>query len=70
MMHLTPRRMEAPENLGVRWVGLGHPRGDEVGWGESVGCGAVRGWMGEGREWNMECKNKLKIKYFFKKERR
>jgi hypothetical protein len=21
-----------------------------------VGCGAVEGWEGRGREWNMECK--------------
>jgi hypothetical protein len=27
-----------------------------------VGCGAVRGWMGRGGEWNMGCKNKFKIK--------
>jgi hypothetical protein len=27
------------------------------------GCGAVGGWIGMGREWNMECKkNELEIK--------
>jgi hypothetical protein len=38
----------------------------EWGWGGGVECGAVGGWMGRGREWNMECKklitNKIKIK--------
>jgi hypothetical protein len=32
-----------------------------------MGCGAVRGWMVGGREWNMACKkkripNKIKLK--------
>jgi hypothetical protein len=26
--------------------------------GRGVGCGAVGGWM-KGRDWNMQCKNKL-----------
>jgi hypothetical protein len=26
-------------------------------WEGGVGCEAVGGWMGGGREWNMECKN-------------
>jgi hypothetical protein len=36
--------------------GIHHPRGDGVGWGGGVGCGAVGGWMGSGK-WNMEYKN-------------
>jgi hypothetical protein len=40
----------------------------EVGWGRGVGCGAVGGWMGRSREWNMEYKNALQIKLnIFKK---
>jgi hypothetical protein len=31
-----------------------------------VGCRTVRGWMGEGWEWNMECENKIKNKIKFK----
>jgi hypothetical protein len=33
MMHLTLKRLEAPENLEVKWVeGWGHPHGHGVGW--------------------------------------
>ena len=28
-------------------VGWGHPRGDGVRWGRGVGCGSVKGWLGE-----------------------
>ena len=57
MMHLTFKRQEAPGSLEVRWDGRwGNPRGDGVGWVGGVGCGAVGGWMGKDREWNMECK--------------
>ena len=38
--------------------------GDRVGKGGGVGYGAVRGWMGAG-EWNMEYKNKFKLKKKF-----
>ena len=39
--------MEAPGSLEVRQgAGWGYPGGDRVGLGRSVGCGAVRGWMG------------------------
>jgi hypothetical protein len=67
MKHLTLKRLEAPGSLEVRWGGvgwgLGHPHGNGVGWRGGVGCGAVGGWMGRGREWNMECKkNELQIK--------
>jgi hypothetical protein len=37
-------------------MGMGHSRGDRVGWGGDVGCGAVGEWMGGGGEWNIECK--------------
>jgi hypothetical protein len=58
MMHLIPKRLEAPGSLEVRW-GWGHPCGDR---------GMRRkGWMwnswrvdGGAGEWNMECKNKFK----------
>jgi hypothetical protein len=33
-----------------------------MGWGGGVGYRAVRGWMGRGKEWNMEYKNELQIK--------
>jgi hypothetical protein len=45
----------------VGW-GWGHPHGDGVGWGGGVACGTVTRWMGNGGEWNMECKNELQIK--------
>ena len=56
MMHLTLKRPEAPGSLEVRWGGgWGHPRGDGVGWGGGVGCGAIGGWMGGlGKEWSVK----------------
>jgi hypothetical protein len=55
MKHLTLKRLQAPGSLDVRWGGeWEHPHGDRVGWGGAVGCGAVRGWMWKGGEWNME----------------
>lgn len=33
-----------------------------MGWVGGVGCGAVGGWIGRGREWNIECKIELQIK--------
>jgi hypothetical protein len=61
----------APGSLEVRWSGgVGHPHEDGVGWGGGVGYGAVRGWMGRGREWNMECKkNELQVKWIEKKRK-
>ena len=57
MMHLTLKRLEAPGSLEVRWGGeWGHPHRDRIGWEGVVRCRAVGGWMGRGREWNMECK--------------
>jgi hypothetical protein len=58
MIHLTLKRLEAAGSLEVRrWGGMwGHPPGDVAGWGGGVGYGAVGGWMGMGKEWNMECK--------------
>jgi hypothetical protein len=48
MMHLTLKRLKAPGSLEVRWdMGWGHPRGDEVGRGGDVRCGADGGWMGD-----------------------
>ena len=49
MMNLTLKRLEAPENLGVRLGGRewGYPCGD-MGWGGSMGCETVGGWMGGG----------------------
>jgi hypothetical protein len=38
-----------------------------VGWRGGVGSGAVRGWIGKGGEWNMECKNETQIKLYLKK---
>jgi hypothetical protein len=32
-----------------------------VGWGGGMGCGAEGRWMGD-RKWNMDYKNKLRIK--------
>ena len=49
----------------MRW-GWGHPSGDGVGWRGGVGSGAVRGWIGKGGEWNMECKNETQIKLYEK----
>ena len=35
----------------------------EMGWdGEEVWDVEQSGWIGRGREWNMECKNELQIK--------
>jgi hypothetical protein len=61
----NPQELEGPGSLEVRYSrGWGYPRGNRVGWGGDVGCGVVGGWMGRGREWNMECKkliiNKIK----------
>ena len=53
-----PREFRGQVGWGWGW---GHPRGDRVGWKGGIGCGTVGGWMGV-REWNVECKNKLKIK--------
>jgi hypothetical protein len=36
MMHRTLKRLEAPENLMVRWHG---------GWAGGMGCGTVGGWI-------------------------
>jgi hypothetical protein len=49
MMNLIFKRLEAPENLGVRLGGRewGYPCGD-MGWGVSMGCETVGGWMGGG----------------------
>jgi hypothetical protein len=45
MMQLTLKKLEAPGSL-LRWVGRwGYPRGDKVGWGGGVGCGADGGCM-------------------------
>jgi hypothetical protein len=39
------------DSLEVRWGGeWGHPCGNELGWGGSVGCGAIGGWRGQGME--------------------
>jgi hypothetical protein len=65
MKHLTLKRMEAPGSLEVRWEEL--PRGDRWGWGEGVGCGAlkVEGGAGNGI-WSVKDKlikkSKIKIK--------
>jgi hypothetical protein len=45
MMYLTLKRLEALWSLRVRWGGGIHV--EIVEWGERVGCGMVRGWMGE-----------------------
>ena len=37
-------------------VGGGGIQVETRGSGQGVGCGTVRGWMGRGREWNIECK--------------
>jgi hypothetical protein len=54
MIHLTLKRLEAPESLEVRWDGeWRHTLGDRR-WGGGMGCGADRGWMGvSGGEWNI-----------------
>jgi hypothetical protein len=64
MMHLTLKRPEAPGSLDVRRGGDLHM---ETGWagggsGGGVGSESVRGLMGRGRKWNMECKTELQIK--------
>ena len=65
MKHLTLKIMEAPVFLVVWWVVL--PRGDWWGWGEGVGCGAlkVEGGAGNGI-WSVKDKlikkSKIKIK--------
>jgi hypothetical protein len=66
MMDLTnPQEAGGPREFRgqVSW-GWGHPHGDRIGWGGSVGYGAVRGWRGAGHGiWSV--KNKL----IFKKEK-
>ena len=63
MTHLSLKRLEVPRSLEVRCgeVGWGHPSGDRVGWGGSVGCGTI-GRVDGGREgcgiWSVT--NKLK----------
>jgi hypothetical protein len=67
MKHLTLKGLEDPGSSEVRCGrGWENPRGDGVGWGGDVGCGAVGWCMGRGEEWNMECKkwitDKMKLK--------
>ena len=65
MMNLTLMILEAPVIFEVWWVE--HPCGDGLGWGEGVGCGAlkVEGGAGNGI-WSVKDKlikkSKIKIK--------
>jgi hypothetical protein len=63
MMHLTLKRLEAPGSLEVMWGG-GWDIHMEMGWGGEVvwDVEQLEGGMWGG-EWNIECKNKSKIKY-------
>jgi hypothetical protein len=57
MMHLTLKRLEAPESLRSGGVGLGHPHGDRVGWEEVWDVEQMEGgWGGGCGEWNRKCK--------------
>ena len=72
MTHLSLKRLEVPGSLGVRCgeVGWGHPSGDRVGWGGSVGCGTIGRVDGGGEGYGIwSVTNKLKIKFNEKKKR-
>ena len=62
MMHLTLKRLEAPGSLEVWWGGGGRDILMKTEGQEEVWDVEQSGWIGRGREWNMECKNELQIK--------
>jgi hypothetical protein len=50
MKHLTLKRLEAPGSSEVRWGEGGDILVEMGGWGGGMGCGTVRGWIGEGNK--------------------